>query len=246
MTTPRITWISSDDPPQAFPPLQLACSEPDGLLAAGGDLSTDRLLYAYRHGIFPWFEHGQPILWWSPDPRCVMEPRQFHVSRSLRRKLPAAGFEVSFNMAFDEVIAACSGSRIGQGGTWITPGMKRAYRELHRSGWAHSVEIWQHGMLAGGLYGIAIGKAFFGESMFSHASNASKVAMLALCGLLDRQDFALLDCQVESPHLLTLGASLLPRSEFAGKLQQACQPAARSNFWPNRRKSATDYLPPRH
>jgi len=243
MTTPRITWIAGEDPPEAFPPLDLACIEPAGLLAAGGDLSAARLLYAYRHGIFPWFDEGQPILWWSPDPRCVLLPQAFHLSRSLRRRLPSAGFDVSFNKAFDQVIAACAGTRRGQAGTWITPDMSDAYSELHRSGWAHSVEIWRGRQLVGGLYGLAIGKAFFGESMFSNSNNASKVAMLALCCLLQQQRFALLDCQVESPHLLTLGAAPLPRAEFAQMLQQVCHPASRADFWPDRRMNATEFLP---
>jgi len=243
MNGPRITWISGADPPQAFPPLERACGEPDGLLAAGGDLSAERLLYAYRHGIFPWYEEGQPILWWSPDPRCILLPADFHVSRSLRRKLPKARLEVSFNAAFEQVIDACARARIGQSGTWITPDMMQSYQQLHRSGWAHSVDIWMDDQLIGGLYGIAIGKAFFGESMFSRGCDASKVAMMALCQLLVEQDFTVLDCQVASPHLTTLGALPLPRAEFARLLRVACSPPGRAKFWPDRRIGATEFLP---
>jgi len=217
---PRITWIAPDDPADAFPPLDAAFSEPDGLLAAGGDLSQERLLYAYQHGIFPWYDEGQPILWWSPDPRCILIPGDLHVSRRLRRSLRQSDFVVTFNSAFDEVIAACAEDRTGQSGTWITIDMARAYRELHRAGWAHSVEIWRDESLVGGLYGLAIGRVFFGESMFSRAGNASKIALLALCRELVARDFALLDCQVESPHLQSLGATLMPRASFANILHQ--------------------------
>lgn len=242
MAATRIKWLAEGDPPEAFPALSRACIEPDGLLAAGGDLTPDRLLYAYRSAIFPWYESGQPILWWSPDPRCIILPKEFHVSRSLRRRLPASRFEVSFNRAFHEVIVACTGARRGQSGTWITPEMLRAYRKLHRLGWAHSVDIWRDGELVGGLYGIAIGRAFFGESMFSRAADASKTAMLALCQLLQTHNFAVLDCQVESPHLLTLGAKRLPRREFATLLEVACDPPDRAEFWPKSRVCATEFL----
>lgn len=224
MKSPRITWISSEDPAETFPDISSAFVTPDGLLAAGGDLSEKRLLYAYRHGIFPWFDEGQPILWWSPDPRCVMRPDDFHVSRRLRRYLRQSGFEISFNAAFSEVIEKCAEDRDGQQGTWITAEMADAYSSLHRRGWAHSVEVWSEGVLSGGLYGLAIGKVFFGESMFSRQSNASKAAMLALCRLLEQAGFAILDCQLESPHLLSLGARLMPRVEFAAMLAKACEP----------------------
>ena len=222
MKSPRITWISSNDPPEAFPDIGSAFDTPDGLLAAGGDLSEKRLLYAYRHGIFPWFDDGQPILWWSPDPRCIIRPNEFYLSRRLRRYLRQSGFEISFNTAFSEVISKCAEDRAGQQGTWITAEMTDAYSHLHRQGWAHSVEVWSEGVLSGGLYGLAIGRAFFGESMFSRHSNASKAAMLALCRLLVKADFTVLDCQVESPHLLGLGATLMPRAEFATMLSAAC------------------------
>lgn len=241
MKSPRITWISSADPPEAFPDVGSAFDTPDGLLAAGGDLSETRLLYAYRHGIFPWFDDGQPILWWSPDPRCIIRPDEFHLSRRLSRYLRQSGFEVSFNTAFDEVIAICAEDREGQQGTWITTEMMDAYSQLHKNGWAHSIEVWSDGALSGGLYGLAIGKAFFGESMFSRHSNASKAAMLALCQLLEQAGFAVLDCQVESPHLVSLGATLVPRAEFAAMLSEACEPQSQLLTLPAGRLSIADF-----
>lgn len=241
MKSPRITWISSDDPPESFPDAGSAFDTPDGLLAAGGDLSERRLLYAYRHGIFPWFDDGQPILWWSPDPRCVIRPDQFHVSRRLDRSLRQSGFEISFNTAFSDVVAMCAEDRDGQQGTWITADMADAYAHLHSSGWAHSVEVWSEGVLCGGLYGLAIGKAFFGESMFSRHSNASKAAMLALCRLLDKADFAILDCQVESPHLMSLGARLMPRAEFTALLSGACARQSRLRSFPAGRTGISEF-----
>ena len=242
MKSPNITWISSDDPPEAFPKIESAFDIPDGLLAAGGDLSPERLLYAYRHGIFPWYDSGQPILWWSPDPRCVLRPHEFHVSKRLRRSLSRSKLEVSFNQAFSAVIAACAEDRIGQQGTWITDDMADAYSRLHQQGWAHSIEIWQDNRLAGGLYGLAIGQAFFGESMFSRQTNASKAAMLALCQQMVLNDFEILDCQVESPHLVSLGASLMPRKKFAAVLRQACKSNSQFLDWPAGRRQMLDFL----
>ena len=242
MKSPNITWISSDDPPDSFPDIESAFDVPDGLLAAGGDLSPDRLLYAYRHGIFPWYDDGQPILWWSPDPRCVLRPHEFHVSRRLRRSLSRSRFDVSFNQAFGDVIAACAEDRIGQQGTWITSEMTVAYSQLHQQGWAHSIEIWHEGRLEGGLYGLAIGRAFFGESMFSRQTNASKAAMLALCQQLVSNDFEILDCQVESPHLVSLGASLMPRPRFASVLRRACEMNSQFHDWPAERRQVLDFL----
>ena len=242
MKSPNITWISSDDPPEAFPEIESAFDIPDGLLAAGGDLSPERLLYAYRHGIFPWYDSGQPILWWSPDPRCVLRPHEFHASKRLRRSLSRSKLEVSFNQAFSAVIAACAEDRIGQQGTWITDDMADAYSRLHQQGWAHSIEIWQENRLAGGLYGLAIGRAFFGESMFSRQTNASKAAMLALCQQMVLNDFEILDCQVESPHLVSLGASLMPRNKFAAVLRQACKSNAQFFDWPAGRRQMLDFL----
>lgn len=219
---PRITWIRRGDPPDSFPPIESAFVEPDGLLAAGGDLSCERLIFAYRHGIFPWYNEGQTILWWSPDPRCVIAPADLHVSRRMKRSLAKSDFRVSFNRAFADVIKACAAPRAGQDGTWIGPAMRDAYCRLHKQGWAHSCEVWQHDRLVGGIYGLAIGKAFFGESMFCTQTNASKVAMLALCHELRKRQFAILDCQVVSPHLLSLGATTMPRKAFAELLESAC------------------------
>lgn len=235
----RIAWISAGDPPERFPDVSKAAGEPNGLLAAGGDLSAERLLYAYRHGIFPWFSEGQPILWWSPDPRCVLEPSQFHVSRSLRRSLRRAEFVSSFNEAFDDVVAACAEERPGQDGTWITEDMARAYSGLRRDGWAHSVEIRSGDELVGGMYGLAIGRVFFGESMFSRHDDASKAAMLVLCRELAARDFLLLDCQVESPHLLTLGARLMPRAAFSALLADACRAPERWTGLPAGRRTVS-------
>lgn len=232
MTKPQITWITGDDPPDAFPPVDRALRSPNGLLAAGGDLSTERLLHAYEHAIFPWFDVGQPILWWSPDPRCVLLPGRLHLSRRFRRSLKKAVLEVSFNQAFADVITACSGKRNRHTGTWITDEMIDAYGNLHAHGWAHSVEVWGEGELVGGLYGVAIGRAFFGESMFSRVTDASKIAMVALCRQLIAHDFALLDCQVSSPHLMSLGATRMARTEFASLLKAACRPRARFDAWP--------------
>jgi len=242
MKSPNITWISSDDPPDAFPDIESAFDMPDGLLAAGGDLSPERLLYAYQHGIFPWYDSGQPILWWSPDPRCVIRPHEFHISRRLRRSLSRSKLEVSFNQAFSDVIAACAEDRIGQQGTWITDDMTDAYTRLHGEGWAHSIEIWQENSLVGGLYGLAIGQAFFGESMFSRQTNASKAAMLALCQQMVLNDFEILDCQVESPHLISLGASLMPRNKFAAVLRRACKSNSQFLEWPAERRQVLDIL----
>ena len=243
MKSPQITWISSDDPPEAFPDIDRAFDVPDGLLAAGGDLSESRLLYAYRHGIFPWFNEGQPILWWSPEPRCVIVPGKLHVSRRLRRSLRQSGFIVRFNTAFDEVVAACANDRPGQDGTWITPEMSTAYGRMHAAGWAHSIEVWRDDALVGGLYGLAIGGVFFGESMFSRVNDASKAAMLALCSVIDAHGFALLDCQVESPHLMNMGAELIPRRRFADTLDKRCDPASLFAGWPPGASNITDFLP---
>ena len=229
----RIAWISPDDPPQAFPDIGRALREPDGLLAAGGDLGSRRLLAAYRLGIFPWYGPGQPILWWSPDPRCVLFPGTFHASRRLRRELRGSDAEIRFNTCFDAVVAACAEPRPGQDGTWIVPEMIAAYSRLHAEGWAHCVEVWQQDALIGGLYGVAIGRVVFAESMFSRRSNASKYALYALSQLLKERKFELIDCQVMSEHLTTLGAVLLPRARFADMLAAGCDPAERFMDWPD-------------
>lgn len=233
MTRSRICWLSPDAPAAAFPDIELALDEPDGLLAAGGDLQAERLLCAYERGIFPWYEEGQPILWWSPDPRCVIKPEQFHYSRSLRRALRTSDCELRSNTSFAAVIAACAEPRREQAGTWITDDMIAAFCELHENGWAHSLEVWHQEQLLGGIYGIAIGRVFFGESMFSRISNASKFAVAGLTRILARERFALLDCQVISPHLLSLGATCIPRSDFGEILKSACPQRKKFENWPN-------------
>ncbi|NNF40386.1 MAG: leucyl/phenylalanyl-tRNA--protein transferase [Woeseiaceae bacterium] len=220
-------------PEDEFPPVENALREPDGLLAAGGDLATARLLAAYRRGIFPWYEEGQPLLWWSPDPRCVLQAGQFHVSRSLRRYLRQSPLEVTFNTSFGDVIRACAGPRRSQQGTWITPDIVRAFETLHGDGWAHSIEVRQDNRLAGGLYGLAIGRVFFAESMFSRVANASKIAMLVLAKLLDEKALGLVDCQVNSAHLQSLGATLIARQDFVASLDALCEPASRFENWPS-------------
>ncbi|HEY7884179.1 MAG TPA: leucyl/phenylalanyl-tRNA--protein transferase [Cellvibrionaceae bacterium] len=197
-----------------FPPVDHALADPDGLLAFGGDLSPERLIRAYRAGIFPWYEADQPILWWSPDPRTVIVPGEVHVSRSMKKLLAKQPFTLTFNRAFDQVMRACAAPRQGARGTWITQEMLSAYNNLHRLGFAHSVEVWQQQQLVGGLYGIALGQVFFGESMFSRVANASKAGFITLAQRLNEQGFKLIDCQVASDHLFTLGAQQVPRKEF--------------------------------
>ena len=210
-----ISWIDANRP---FPPLSHALREPNGLLAAGGDLSIERLLEAYRRGIFPWFSDGDPILWWSPDPRMVLFPAELKISRSLAKTLRRNRFRLTADRAFGEVIDACRAPRPGQDGTWITGQMSAAYRRLHEAGHAHSVEAWLDDELAGGLYGVALGRAFFGESMFARVTDASKVALVALVRQLARWRFGLIDCQMNTPHLASLGAREIPREDFARRL----------------------------
>jgi leucyl/phenylalanyl-tRNA--protein transferase len=203
-----------------FPPAHLAIKE--GLLAVGGDLGSDRLLAAYRNGIFPWYSEGEPILWWSPDPRLVLYPEELRVSRSLRKVIKRDLFDITFDQAFEAVIRACAEAKRSYGeGTWITDEMRSAYCALHRQGVAHSVEAWQGERLVGGLYGIAIGRVFFGESMFSRVSNASKVAFVALVENLKRLRFKLIDCQVRTDHLMRFGAREIPRKTFLEQLEKA-------------------------
>ena len=214
--------LDPDNPAQGFPDPERAERDPDGLLAIGGDLAPARLLDAYRHGIFPWYNEGQPILWWSPDPRTVLFPGRLAISRSLRKTLRRGHLEVSFDLEFGAVVRACAGPRPDSEGTWILPGMIEAYEALHMFGHAHSVEVWQDGTVIGGLYGVAIGKAFFGESMFSRVRDASKVALVALCRRLAIWNFAVIDCQVRTEHLIRMGAVEVPRREFLTILQRAC------------------------
>lgn len=209
------------DPLAPFPPVEQALRDPDGLLAIGGDLSPARLLNAYAHGIFPWFSRGQPILWWSPDPRMTFDTAGFRLPSRLRRDLRRSDWTIRADTAFDAVVSACAQvPRPGQDGTWIIPAMRRAYGDLHRLGHAHSVEVWEGDALAGGIYGVAIGRMFFGESMFSAHSGGSKVALAALAGFLHEQGCPLIDAQVENPHLLSLGARHLPRPAFMARIRE--------------------------
>jgi len=223
--------LDPDDPEAPFPPVESAEREPDGLLAVGGDLHPRRLLNAYRAGIFPWYSDDQPLLWWSPDPRTVLFPERLKVSRSLRKSLRNKPFRVTFDTAFDAVIDACAAPRAGENGTWITHDMATAYRQLHRLGHAHSVEVWLDDKLAGGLYGIAMGRVFFGESMFSRVSEASKVAFVHLIRQLQARGYRLVDCQVYSAHLLTLGAEEIPRREFCQLLDRWCPHPGDPGSW---------------
>jgi len=213
-----IPWLGLRDP---FPPVEQALVEPNGLLAAGGDLSPARLLDAYARGIFPWFNDEDPVLWWSPDPRMVLLPRELHLSRSLRRTIRSQEFTVTFDRAFQGVMEGCAGPRDRQDGTWITADMMRAYTRMAELGHAHSVEAWADGELAGGLYGVAVGRIFYGESMFTRRSNASKVAVSWLARQLDRWQFELIDCQMSTEHLASLGAREVPRADFLRRLERA-------------------------
>lgn len=213
-----LTWLQRDS--LDFPPLEKAMREPNGLLAAGGDLSAERLIAAYRHGCFPWFCEGQPLLWWSPDPRTVLLPEEFHLSRSLAKLMRQQRLRVTFDQDFTAVIRACAEPRDYADGTWITESMQQAYLQLHRRGIAHSVEVWQGEQLVGGLYGLAMGRLFFGESMFSRIDNASKVGFATLVGKLREWNFALIDCQMPTQHLHSFGARAIPRQQFAAYLRE--------------------------
>ncbi|MBC7779561.1 MAG: leucyl/phenylalanyl-tRNA--protein transferase [Proteobacteria bacterium] len=212
-----IPWLERGD---AFPHLDTALRQPNGLLAASADLSVARLRMAYAHGIFPWFNPGDPILWWSPDPRMVLRPAELHVRRSLRKRLKRGDYEVRVDTVFRRVLDACSAPRDGQAGTWITDEMIDAYCALHTNGYAHSVETWIDGELVGGLYGVALGRAFFGESMFTRVPDASKIAFVHLVRQLERWGFALIDCQMRTDHLASFGAKEIPRRAFASQLAE--------------------------
>ena len=217
-----LPWLDPDTP---FPPVEQVLKDPDGLLAAGADLSARRLLMAYRQGIFPWFSPGEPILWWSPDPRMVLPTAGFRLHRSLRQRLARGGFDFRLDTAFAEVMRACAAPRAGAAGTWIVPEMQVAYQHLHAAGHAHSAEIWIDGQLVGGLYGVAIGRMFYGESMFSRRTDASKMALALLCAGLDRQGCRLIDCQMQTAHLASLGAQPITRHDFLqGVAQAVAQP----------------------
>lgn len=212
----KIVFLDMDTP---FPPVEQALRSPNGLLAVGGCLSVERLLDAYRQGIFPWFNEGEPILWWSPDPRMVLIPDEFKISHSLRKTLRTRKFEIRTDSAFEEVMLACAAPRGKQTGTWIHADMIAAYIRLHHLGIAHSVEAWMNGNLVGGLYGISIGRMFYGESMFSRVTDASKIALAYLTAQLHNWGYGMIDCQMNTPHLASLGAREIPRSEFMLRLQ---------------------------
>ncbi len=228
-----IPWLDRN---AAFPPLSRALTEPNGLLAAGGELSADRLIEAYKNGIFPWYSDDQPLLWWSPDPRMVLVPGEVNISRSLGKRLRRGDFEIRIDSAFERVMRACAAPRVsrngGQAGTWITDEMVAAYTELHRRGLAHSVETWINNELAGGLYGVALGRMFYGESMFTRATDASKIALAHLAKQLARWQFGLIDCQMQTAHLASLGAREIPRAEFIRQLTVLVN-CERPPHWPH-------------
>jgi leucyl/phenylalanyl-tRNA--protein transferase len=227
----RLHWLDPRNPREPFPAVDRALREPNGLIAIGGDLTMTRLLRAYGQGIFPWFNPDEPILWWSPDPRCVLIPGRFKVSRSFSRSLRRNDYAITFNRAPGEVLSACAAPRDQGKGTWLGEGMQQAYLELHRHGFCQSVEVWREGQLVGGLYGVSIGRAFFGESMFSRVDDGSKLALYWLSQQLLRWDFRLIDCQVTSPHLLTLGAETISRERFLSLLQGALAGGGRTGSW---------------
>ena len=212
-----IPWIKTA---RDFPSVESALDEPNGLLCSGGNLDPQTILTAYSRGIFPWYSDGQPVLWWSPNPRMVLFPENFKLAKSLAKTIRSGKFEVRFNTAFADVIAACAEPRSPPGGTWILPAMQAAYRKLHDIGFAHSAEAWCDGQLAGGLYGIALGRVFYGESMFARVTDASKVAFAAIVEKLQRDGFALIDCQQETRHLASFGARPIPRKQFTQRLQE--------------------------
>jgi leucyl/phenylalanyl-tRNA--protein transferase len=218
-------WITHQHPPDAFPDVNHALRDPEGLLAIGGDLSVERLLCAYERGIFPWYSLGQPVLWWSPDPRAVLFPNELRISRSLRKSLRQAPWCFSLDEDFSGVMAACAETpRPGQDGTWISEDMLAAYTRLHDAGYAHSVEVWQDRKLVGGLYGVAIGRMFFGESMFSRVTDASKAALAVLVRQLQAWNYAVIDCQISNDHLVRLGSRSISRQDFLQLLQAYSRP----------------------
>lgn len=228
-----LSVLNPFDRNQPFPDVSKALEEPNGLLAVGGCLSSQRLLNAYRKGIFPWFGDNEPILWWSPDPRLVLWPDRVRISRSLRKRLNRSEFEFSFDCCFGQVLDCCAKPRLYSAGTWITPEMKRAYLELHRLGFAHSFEAWRDGELVGGLYGVALGRVFFGESMFHRTTDASKAAFAFACHCLSYWQYALIDCQVYTEHLASLGAEEISRTEFTALLDGLCNHPVSEQAWKN-------------
>ena len=223
-----IPWLAGRP---TFPPVDRALAEPNGLLAAGGALTPPWLLEAYRHGIFPWFSEGEPILWWSPDPRLILVPAEIRISRSLRKRLRRGEFEVRLDTAFARVMAACAAPRERAVGTWITDSIQAAYRAMHELGYAHSVECWQDDELVGGLYGMAVGRVFFGESMFARVTDASKVALAHLARLLEQRNYAIIDCQMTTAHLQSMGAREISRALFSAGLARWTQEGDRPQMW---------------
>lgn len=223
--------LDPDKPDAKFPPVEQAETEPDGLLAVGGDLSIPRLLNAYTSGIFPWYSNGQPILWWSPDPRTILRPEQIRISRSLRKSIRRSNLTLSIDRAFREVVTACAAPRQTQSETWITREMQRAYLNLYQQNHAHSIEVWEGDSLAGGLYGVSVGSVFFGESMFSRRNDASKIALLFLCRSLISWGYRVIDCQVHSKHLISLGAEEIERSVFCSLLDKWCKTEPDPSSW---------------
>lgn len=226
-----IPWVDESDDHAPFPPVEQALREPDGLLAAGGRLTPARLELAYRSGVFPWFSEDQPILWWSPDPRAVLYPRDLRVTRSLRKRIRNSGLAVSLDRAFGEVVLGCAAPRPDQSGTWITTSMYDAYCRLAEGGLGHSVEVWREDRLVGGLYGVALGAAFFGESMFSRERDASKIALAWLTRQLQSWGYRFIDCQVANSHLLSMGAVQIPRQRFMAELRSALERPGRDAPW---------------
>jgi leucyl/phenylalanyl-tRNA--protein transferase len=232
-----VPWLRSGSP---FPPIEAALDDPNGLLAAGGDLSPESLLAAYRHGVFPWYNEAQPILWWSPDPRMVLFVSEFKLPRSLRRTVRQHRFEIRADTAFRRVMQGCAEPREGQSGTWITPAVIAAYEALHLQGHAHCVEAWRDGELVGGLYGVTIGRMFFGESMFARETDASKVALVKLIALLGQLGMPLIDCQQETEHLARFGARPIARREFADWLSRLVHSVRPADNWSAAVRAAPD------
>lgn len=235
-------WIEPGSAADNFPPVEQALSHPDGLLCFGGDLNDDRLLHAYQLGIFPWYSEGQPIMWWSPSPRCVIYPEEIVIRRSLKKTMRNAGYEFSMDLEFSEVIRRCAAPRADDAGTWITAEMQQAYEHLHDLGYAHSVEIWKDQQIVGGLYGVAIGQVFFGESMFSSESDTSKIALACLVQRIAAAGFKLIDAQVTSRHLLSLGAREIGRADFQDQLAKFCQMENPIDIWQTGRIPVKEFM----
>ncbi len=225
--------LRPEDPPAAFPDPARALREPNGLLAVGGDLSPERLLYGYRYGIFPWYDTGLPILWWSPDPRAIIRPGTLHISRSLHRRMRRGGYDIRFDTAFSQVMEGCAGPRPQhpEGGTWINDEMKEAYGRLHDLGHAHSAEMWRDDALVGGLYGVAVGRVFFGESMFSRVTDASKIVLATLMQHLGRWGYAFMDCQMQTEHLASMGSVPVPRPDFLSLVARHSDEPVHDDAW---------------